>query len=465
MMYDIIIKAKTSLKLNKEVNLEVMNIIIPRYVNTILNMLKTSGYQAFIVGGSVRDAILGKIPYDYDVTTSATPDEIKDVFKDFKTWDIGKEFGTIVIVQYEGNVEITTFRTEDVYIDGRRPSGVSFSKDIKEDLSRRDFTINAMAYNVDEGLIDPYNGLKDLENKLIKAVGNPMERFEEDHLRILRAVRFATRLGFRIDNDTKIACKELSYKLSNISVERIRDEFFKLIIAKRPSYGIRLMYDLGILQYIIPELIITVGYDQKNPHHEYPLFDHIVCVLDNVEPDLNIRMAALLHDIAKPRTFSLDEDNVGHYYGHDRQGAQMTKTILKRLRCSNEFIGEVSILVREHMFFRNTKDKGIKKQLDRVGENLIFKIIELMKADRMCKKVNADMAPVLLREKQIIRILESNEPYKKSNLKINGDDIITLGYHGKKVGEILDDLLDVVIKNPEYNKKVILLKIIEQKKY
>lgn len=440
-----------------------MQIFIPEYVKTLLDQIHTFGFQAFIVGGSVRDSILGKKPSDYDITTSATPEEIKNIFKGYKTVEVGKDFGTITIVQDEGSVEITTFRTEGQYVDGRRPEGVSYSKDIKEDLSRRDLTINSMAYNDKEGLIDPYNGLKDIEEKLIRTVGDPLERFAEDHLRILRAIRFASQLGFKMDMDTGEACRDLSHKLIHISMERIRDEIFKILISEKPSYGIRLLLELDVLQYIIPELIVTVDYDQRTPYHEKTLFDHIICVVDNTPKDLSLRMAALLHDIAKPNTLSIDEKGIGHFYGHDRQSAKMTRSILKRLRCSNDFVDEVTLLVREHMFYRNMKAKGIKRQLSRVGEDLIFKLIDLMKADRVCKKDDVDMEPVLTREEEIIKILDSNEAYKKSHLKVNGNDIIALGYSGKKVGQILDSLLEMVIKNPEYNEKEKLLKIIKSK--
>ena len=431
-----------------------MDFNIPDYVNKILNKIEDAGFEAFIVGGSVRDLVIGKEPSDYDVTTSATPDEISSIFNDFKTIYVGKQFGTVIIIQQEGTVEVTTYRTEGEYIDGRRPTVVSFSKDIYEDLSRRDFTINSMAYNKHIGIIDPFHGKIDIENKIIRTVGNPEARFKEDHLRILRAVRFSTQLGFDLEEDTYKACKKLSDSLKYISTERIRDELFKILISSKPSKGIRLMLELGILDVVIPEIIETVDYDQRNPNHKKILFDHILCVLDNTKPVIEIRMAALLHDIAKPLTFSIDEKGVGHYYNHDTVGAGLSKDILIRLRCSNLFVEKVTKLIKEHMHYPNMKDKGIKRQLRRVGEEDIFDLFDLKKADMKCKDGKKDVGILLEQEEQIRRILNSNEPYHKNHLNINGNDIISLGYkENKAIGEILDYLMEKVLENPKLNEK------------
>ena len=438
-----------------------MKFIIPDYVKRVLNKLKEHNYESFIVGGSVRDLILGKKPWDFDVTTNAKPDEIEEIFKDYKTISIGKEFGTVVVVQEEGNIEITTYRTEGKYIDGRRPSEVKFSNKIDEDLSRRDFTINAMAYNEDIGLIDPFNGRKDLEKDIIKTVGNPMERFIEDHLRILRAVRFATQLDFIIEDDTKKACGEMNYLLERISVERIREELFKILLSEKPSYGIRLMKDLGILKIIIPELVDSVGFNQYNPHHDKNVFEHILCVVNNTPPILEVRLAALFHDIGKPHTLTIDEKGVGHFYGHDKLGAEIAEKILKRLKCSNELINSVTILIREHMTHHNKyKDKGLKRLINRVGKERIFNLIELQKSDRICSSKDVNIDFLFQREKEIKRILESKEPYEKKHLAIDGHDIINLGYiQGELIGIILDYLMEKVIDDPDLNNKEKLIEI------
>lgn len=441
-----------------------MDFLIPSHVRNTLNILEKAGYEAFIVGGSVRDLMLNKIPSDYDITTSATPIEIEKAFDGFKTINIGKEYGTIVVVQPEGNLEITTYRSEGIYLDGRRPSEITFSKNINEDLSRRDFTINSMAYNEKTGIIDPFNGVEDIENKIIRTVGNPKERLNEDYLRIMRAVRFSAQLGFSIEEDTYNVCKELSKFLQHISAERIRDEFTKILISDIPSKSIRIMLNLNILHVILPELLSTVDYDQRNPNHEKQLFDHILCVVDNTPPSPSVRMAALLHDIAKPLTFSLDENGIGHYYNHDKLGAEISKEILARLRFSNVFIDKVYKLIREHMHFKNMKEKGLKRQIRRVGEENIFDLIELKKADKVCKSDNKDISLIEEREERIRAILNNKEPFEKSHLNIDGNDIIALGYKpGKEIGKILDYLLERVLEHPEYNKKEKLIRMIKER--
>ena len=442
-----------------------MDFYIPDYINTILNKLEKAGYKSYIVGGSVRDLILGKTPHDYDITTSATPDEIQRIFKDFKTLAVGKQFGTVVVVQGENNTEITTFRLESKYLDGRRPSEVSFSDDIYEDLSRRDFTINAIAYNEKEGAIDLFNGQKDIEDKIIRCVGIPKERFSEDHLRILRAVRFSTQLGFEIHEDTYNACKDLSSSLNGISAERIREELFKILLSENPSNGIKLMKDLNILEIVIPELIDAVGFDQKNPNHDKDVFEHTMCVLDRTLPILSVRLAALFHDIGKPRTLSVDEKGIGHFYGHDKLGAKIAEKILLRFNSSRELIDKVTIMIKEHMSHHNKmKDRGLKRQIRRVGKDDIFNLLELQKADRLCSSDDVDITFLFEREEEIRSILDSNEPYEKSHLKISGNDIIDLGFEkGKIVGEILDYLLEKVMKNPELNEKEKLLDIVRER--
>ena len=439
-----------------------MKFYIPDSIQEILNRLENNGYQAYIVGGSVRDLVIGKEPKDYDITTSAKPEDIERIFKDKKTFDVGRQFGTIVVVTRGGNVEVTTYRTDGEYEDGRRPKEVYYTPDIIEDLSRRDFTINAMAYNKN-GLLDPFSGIKDIKRKTIRTVGDPYKRFEEDYLRILRAVRFATQLNFKIDNKTKDACKKYASNIDRISNERIREELFKILLSKKPSTGFRLMDELNVLEVILPEISRTTNYDQRNPHHNRNLFDHTLCVVDNTPPILRVRMAAFLHDIGKPSTFTIDEDGIGHYYNHDKVGAEKSKNILNRLRCSNEFTSEVVLFVREHMFYSDIKEKGIKRMLGRVGEDKIFDLMELKKADMKCKN-NKNVGLVEDNIKEIKKILDSREPFKKEHLSIDGNDIIRLGYKkGIIVGEIIDYLLERVVKNPALNNKDDLIEAIKDK--
>lgn len=429
-------------------------IYIPRYVERIINKLENHGYEAFIVGGSLRDIMLEKEPNDFDITTNAKPDKIEEIFLEFKTVNIGKEFGTIIVVQEEGNIEITTYRTEGEYKDGRRPSQVSFSNNILEDLSRRDFTINAMAYNKNSGIIDPYNGRDDLNEKIIRTVGNPTERFREDHLRILRGIRFASQLDFKIERETYLAIRDESQSLINISMERIYVEFTKILLSDIPSKGINLMLDTKVLNLLLPELLLSVGFDQRNPNHDKDVFLHSLCVLDNVPAILDLRLAALFHDIGKPHCFTTDDENVGHFYGHDKLGVEIARDILLRLKVPNELILKVCLLINDHMSQHNDMGpKGLKRQIARVGIDNIFHLIELQKWDRLCSSSkNNDIEFLLEREEDIKNILEYKEPYEKSQLVINGNDIIGLGYkEGKLIGDILECLMEKVLENPKLN--------------
>lgn len=442
-----------------------MTFNIPEYVEFIIERLEKKGYEAYVVGGSIRDLILGRIPKDYDITTNAYPEEIESIFQDLKTVDIGKKFGTIIVCHKEGEVEVTTFRKEGPYVDGRRPEWVSFSTSIEDDLSRRDFTINAIAYNRKRGIVDPFEGQKDLERKLIRTVGNPEERFSEDYLRILRAVRFSSELGFSIEDDTLMAAKKLSEGILKVSIERVVDEFFKILICDVPSRGIRLLEETGLLKMILPEIMPAIGFEQKNPHHEMDVYNHILCVIDNTPPILSVRLAALFHDIGKPHTLNVDDEGVGHFYGHDKLGADIARTVLKRFKVSNELQEKVYRLVIEHMnHHANFKEKGLKRLIRRVGEDDIFNLFALQKADIKCSNKDATIDHILEREKKVEDILKNGEPYKISQMDINGDHLIALGFEeGPIIGEILEYLLEKVIENPEYNSREKLEKLALEK--
>jgi tRNA nucleotidyltransferase (CCA-adding enzyme) len=434
---------------------------LPYYVNQIIYKLEEKGYEAYVVGGSVRDIMLNKQPSDYDITTDALPEEVERIFFDIKRVNIGKKFGTVILVQEEGTVEVTTFRKEGRYIDGRKPEWVLFSSHILEDLSRRDFTINSMAYNPKTGLVDPYDGKKDLYKGIIRTVGNPEDRFSEDYLRILRAIRFSTQLGFTIEESTYQAAKDYGHNISKISVERITDEFLKIILCEKPSRGIGLLKETGILGIILPEIVSAIGFQQKNPHHDKDVYEHILCVLDNTPPVLQVRLAALFHDIGKPHTFTIDEEGIGHFYGHDRLSAEMSREVLTRFKCSNELIEKVYILVKEHMNHHTYfKEKGLKRLIRRVGEDEIFNLMELQKADIKCSNKDADIEHIHERENKIKEIIEEDEAYKLSHLGIDGNDLIDLGFkEGKIIGEILEYLLEQVMENSKLNCKDILKKM------
>ena len=435
--------------------------ILPKNVNNIIDTLYSNGYEAFVVGGCVRDSILGKNPNDFDVTTNAKPLKVKEIFEEvgYKVIDTGLQHGTVTIVIEKENFEVTTYRIEGEYLDNRRPSEVFFTNELKEDLKRRDFTINALAYNNKFGTIDYFSGKEDLQNKIIRAIGEKEKRFEEDGLRMLRAVRFEAQLGFEIEKETLKAIKVNSILLKNISAERIRDEFIKILISSSPSKGIRRLLDLDLLQYIIPELLETVNFDQRSRYHDKDVFNHTMMVLDNVENNLEIRLAALLHDIAKPKTFTMDKKG-GHFYFHEVEGEKMAKDILKKLRFDNSSIEKVSLLIRNHMRVPGIKSKAkLKKYIVDIGEDNLNALFNLMRADRISSHPTyAKYEDIDEVNRACNSILERNEPMRIKDLKINGNDLIEIGVEkGKKVGEILNLLLQDVLENPKLNEREYLM--------
>lgn len=434
---------------------------ISNNVKYIISELYKNNFEAFIVGGSVRDFLLNKKPKDFDIATNALPQDIINIFE--KTIPTGIKHGTITVLINNESFEITTYRIDGEYKDNRHPKEVIFVSNIEKDLSRRDFTINAMAYNEKEGLIDFFNGKEDLKNKIIKTVGESNKRFKEDALRILRAIRFSCQLDFSIEENTLKAIKENRHLISNISIERIRDEFIKILLSQTPSKGLILLKNCNLLNLIIPELEVTIGFDQRTPYHNKDVFNHTLQVLDNVPSNLILRLAALFHDIGKPHCFFLDENNIGHFYGHNKKSEEITKFILKRLKFDNETINKVCILIKEHMnVLVNPKDSTLKKMINRVGENLIFDLFTLQKED-----IKATAPPFLYLEKvdymeaKCIEILNSKAPISTKHLNLNGNDLINyLNIKpGKIIGEILDILLDKVLDNPQLNNKEILLNL------
>lgn len=438
-----------------------MEINIPPYVQNIIKKLEDQGHKAYIVGGAVRNILLGERPVDFDISTSARPDEVENIFAAYNPIPIGKEFGTILVPQKGGNIEITTFRVEGDYRDGRKPDWVEFSSNIIDDLSRRDFTINAMAYNEETGLIDPFNGREDLKRKTIKTVGEPEERFKEDYLRILRAVRFSTQLEFKIDAKTFNSGKKYAREISKISRERVREEFFKIILSEKPSWGLRLLHKIGLLKEIVAELETTIGFNQKTPHHELELFDHILCVVDNVPPILNLRLAALFHDLGKPKTQTIDKKGMARYYNHAKVSGELTEKILRRLKVSNKLIKETKILVLEHMNHHNQfSEKGLRRLIRRMGEEEIFNLFHLQKADIKCSNKDATINHIIERKRKVREIIKNKDATTTKELAIDGHDLIGLGFsEGKIIGEILEYLLDKVMEEPKLNKKDKLKKL------
>ncbi|MDO5725027.1 MAG: HD domain-containing protein [Tissierellia bacterium] len=439
--------------------------MIPKEIDYILKRLEENNFLGYIVGGSVRDILMGKEPEDYDLTTDASPNEMKEIFNDYKIVDTGIEFGTLILIKTNVRVEITTFRTEGSYSDGRRPDWVKFVDDLELDLSRRDFTINAIAMDRNRKIYDPFGGKYDIENEIIRAVGDPKKRFKEDYLRILRGIRFKSKLNFTIEENTLIAMKDLAHGLKYISAERIQSEFNKIMLSEIPSRGIYLMEEIGALEIIMPEIMPTVGFDQMTPYHQKTLFDHMLCVVDNCPPKLHLRLAALMHDISKPDLLTIGEDGKGHFYGHEIEGAKLSREILKRLKYSKKTINEVDSLIYNHMKAHEVmKKKAVKRLIAKVGEEYIFDLLDLMIADRICTTDERDIEFLIERKNLAYEILNSNESYSISTLAINGNDIKALGFEeGKIIGEILNYLNDLVLEDEKLNEKEKLIEIIRDK--
>jgi len=442
-----------------------MEIKIINEVKKIITELQKSDFTIFIVGGSVRDILMDKKPNDWDLTTDATPDEIVKVFEktEFKIIDISKKHGTIILIINNESYEITTFRIDGDYINNRKPKEVKFTKKIDEDLARRDFTMNALAYSIETGLIDFYNGLKDIENKVIKCVGNPNIRFEEDALRMLRAVRFSAQLDFDIDDNTYNSIKNNINLINNLSIERIREEFNKILISDYPEKGIRSLKELKILELLIPEIEECYEFNQHNINHDKDVFEHTIEVIKNIEKNLVLRLAAFFHDIGKPQSFFMDNDGVGHFYGHDKLSVEITRNILIRMKYSNNIINEVLNLIDTHMVvYRDEfKNSTVKKLMKKVNvENLIkFQIADIKSTANPNKYEH-----VLRLEKRYKEIIDNKEPIDVKQLKINGYDLIKMGLKsGKLIGEILNELLEMVMEKPKLNEKEKLFEIVKRK--
>lgn len=440
-----------------------LKIDLPIDVKYILDVLNRNGYEAYIVGGSVRDSLLGKTPSDWDICTSAKPNKVIELFNSsgHKTIETGLKHGTITIVIVDEHFEVTTFRMDGDYSDGRRPDSVQFTDDIVKDLSRRDFTINAMAYNEKDGLVDPYNGLDYLNSRVVRCVGNPNERFQEDGLRMLRAIRFASQLGFKIDRQTAIAIVDNRRLLRCISQERVREELNKILISKNPSGGMTALRTLKLLDYIIPELNDCYNFNQHNPNHDKDVFEHIMSVLDTIEPKLELRLAALFHDIGKPNTFTMDEDGIGHFYSHHKESARICREVMKRLKYSNKEIEYVSELVYYHMTrYEKLRTPSVKKFINKVGVDRLDDLFKLFIADRIGSKAPYEFDGIYKLKFECERVLSEKQPLDIKDLAVNGYDLMKIGIpQGKEIGDTLKVLLDAVLEDFSINDKDTLLRM------
>ena len=451
-------------KYYQENNLEKIFTNIPAPIKEIARILNTEGFQCFLVGGAVRDSIMGFTPKEYDIATNAKPEDVQRIFK--YTIPTGIKHGTILVILDDMHVEITTFRSDGNYSDGRHPDKVEYTASIEDDLPRRDLTINAMAYNILDGtLIDMFDGMKDIKNKIIRSVGNPYERFTEDGLRIMRAIRFATKLNFNIEKETFDAICHSTGMLTSIAYERIREEFNGILISDNPFRGIELLRKTGILALIMPELMQGFGVAQ-NRFHKYDVYYHIlhtiqaVELLETEELTLLVRLAALFHDIAKPmvqKKVSKQEEPV--YYNHEVVGANVAKKVMRRLKYSNAEIDFVTLLVRQHMFYYQDEwtDGAVRRFMKAVGIENIKPLLKLREADRLGsgnrKDKESKAIPKLLA--RIDKIIEEENAITVKDLKINGNDLMKEFNlkPGPIVGKILNYLLDLILDEPSLNDK------------
>lgn len=445
-----------------------MRITIPEKANYIIKTLTEAGFEAYVVGGCVRDSILGREPEDWDITTSARPEQTKKLFK--RTIDTGIQHGTITVMLDKEGFEVTTYRIDGKYEDGRHPNEVLFTPSLLEDLKRRDFTINAMAYNDQKGLVDAFGGLEDIRQGILRCVGDPLARFGEDALRIMRAIRFSAQLGYSIEDKTKEAIRKLSSNLGRISAERVQAELVKLMVSGHPEY-LRLAYETGVTSVILPEWDILMKTEQNHPHHCYSVGEHTLHALMNVEAQKDLRLAVLLHDIGKPAVLTVDEAGTTHFYGHAMAGEQMTRNILRRLRFDNDTVATVSCLVQYHDYCNDVEPSMplVRRAIQKVGENTFPLLFPVKYADIMAQSdyLRREKLERLERWQELYhQIVEEKQCVSLKTLAVGGGDLIALGMKpGKELGATLQELLDMVLEDPARNRKENLLAYVKQQKH
>jgi tRNA nucleotidyltransferase (CCA-adding enzyme) len=435
-------------------------ISIPSGPLSIINTLNKADFEAFIVGGCVRDSILEKAPKDWDITTNAKPDETKNLFP--RTLETGIKHGTVTILLNGESFEVTTYRIDGVYEDNRRPESVYFTSNLEEDLKRRDFTVNSIAYHPSIGFVDPFNGILDIENEIIRCVGDSNQRFEEDALRMLRAVRFSAQLNFKIDHATVEGIRKNNHLIKNISQERVRDELTKLLLSDFPEY-LAILYQAGILSFVLPEFESCFTTEQNNPYHIFNVALHTLKSVKEIRKDPVLRWAMLLHDLGKPQTKTTDKSNKDHFYGHQEKSYYIAQKVLTRLKFDRKSMDRISRLVKLHDRQIELTCKAVKKAVIAVGDDLFTDLLEVKEADYRAQN------PVYLNKRleklRLIRIMydnikSENQCFSLKNLAVSGNDLIKEGFkEGKEIGEMLGRLLDAVIDDPELNDKEKLLEL------
>lgn len=445
-----------------------IQIYIPDVVNDIIKKLNSVNYEAYVVGGAVRDSLMNKVPHDWDICTSALPEEIMEVFKDEEIIPTGLQHGTVTLIIDKTPYEITTFREDGEYSDSRHPDSVEFTTDIVKDLSRRDFTINAMAYHPEQGLIDPFNGYKDIQRKIIQTVGKAEKRFKEDPLRVLRAIRFSLKMKFAIHYNTIFGIGNCYSLLKNISKERITSEINQMLIY--PNFYKMFSRHEDVFSFIIPELTNCIMFNQNNPYHIYNVYDHIACSLSYAPDDLITKLALLFHDIGKPQCKHFDDFGVGHFHGHAKISAEIADNRLKELKYDNETRKKVVELVSYHdvTFVYTEKEikKCVKRWLNKIGEEQFRRLLDVRLADVLAQSPEYALNRInniykLLNALE--EVLEEKDCFTLKDLEINGNDLISIGIkQGKEIGNILNTLLDKVINEELENKKEVLFEYVKK---
>ncbi len=423
----------------------------PKAAKIALEHLHNKGFEGYLIGGSVRDFLMNTDIGDVDITTNATPEKVKDVFSNFRVIETGIKHGTVTVIIENEPVEITTYRSEGTYSDNRHPDSVTFSKSLADDVTRRDFTMNGIAYNFTDGIVDLVNGKKDIENKTIRAIGDAKTRFQEDALRILRALRFSSVLGFDIEENTRSAIFECKDLLLNISAERIRDEFIKLVCGE--NAGEVLSEYASVFAVIIPEINGMIGFEQKNRHHIYDVYTHSIKALEQGKREKTVRLALFFHDIGKPLVAHFDENGEQHYYGHPKKSAEITEEILTRLRFDNDTKNKVLTLVKLHDTPILINDettlslKRIKKLMSQIGKELIYDLIEVKRCDNLAQNPKYYRGDDFYESavKAVDEIINEKQCFCLKDLNVSGNDLIKIGYSGKEIGKALDRCLNAVM--------------------
>lgn len=435
-----------------------MIIEMPTKAKEIINRINEAGYEAYIVGGCVRDCLLGRIPNDWDITTSADPYTVKELFR--RTIDTGLKHGTVTVLMGDEQYEVTTYRIDGDYTDGRHPDSVTYTRQLSEDLKRRDFTINAMAYHPENGLVDLFDGKKDLESGVIRCVGTAVDRFNEDALRMMRAIRFAAQLGYTIEEETYNAIIELHDNLGKISAERVRVEMEKLLVSDHP-YMFKLFYDTKLTSVFMPEFDRAMATKQNHPHHMYDVGEHILHSLEHSENDRVIRLSMLFHDIAKPNMIEIDEAGITHFKGHPAVSGKMAREIMRRLKYDNVTVDLVSELATYHDRHIEEDTRGVRRALNKLSDGAFPLLLKVKYADVMAQSdyMREEKLASIARLKDIYEeVLASNECFKLSDLKVKGKDLIAIGITpGPTLGIILNKMLEDVLENPEHNSTEYLL--------